>query len=48
VLDGAVPAALAQRCTRGALWADLCRLAREELPPLVRLVIGDEAADVAA
>ena len=47
--DGEVTAALGQRFTLGALWADLCRLAGEELPPLVRLLIGDEAAsDVAA
>ncbi len=46
--DGEVTAALSQRFTLGALWADLCRLAGEDLPPLVRLLIGDEAAEEAA
>ncbi len=46
MLDGDdLPAVPGESFTLGALWADLCRLAGEELPPLVRLLIGDEAAD---
>jgi len=43
--DGEVSAALGASFTLGALWADLCRLAGEGPPLLVRLLIGDEAAD---
>ena len=46
--DGEVTAALGQRFTLGALWADLCRLSGEDLPPLVRLLIGDAVDDEAA
>ena len=46
--DGVLSAALGQPFTLGALWADLCRLAGEEPPLLVRLLIGDEAADLEA
>ncbi len=46
--DGEVTAALGQPFTLGALWADLCRLAGEEPPLLVRVLIGDDAVDEAA
>ena len=46
--DGEVTAALGQPFTLGVLWADLCRLAGEELPLEVRLLIGDAVADEAA
>ena len=39
--DGEVTAALGQSFTLAAIWADLARLAGEELPLLVRLLIGD-------
>ena len=42
--DGEVTAALGERFTLGALWADLARLAGEELPLEVRLLVGDGPA----
>ena len=42
--DGEVSAALGERFTLGAVWADLCRLAGEELPLYVRLLVEDAAA----
>ena len=42
--DGEVTAALGQSFTLAAIWADLARLAGEELPALVRLLIGDDPA----
>ena len=44
----AIPAPLRQPLTLAAVWADLCRLAGEELPLEVRLLIGDEATDAEA
>ena len=46
--DGEVTAALGESFTRGFIWADLCRLAGEAPPLLVRLLIGDEATDAEA
>jgi hypothetical protein len=42
--DGEVTAALGERFTLAALWADLCRLAGEEPPLHVRLLVEDAAA----
>ncbi len=39
--DGEVTAALGQRFTLGALWADLCRLAGEEPPEAVRAYLDE-------
>ena len=39
--DGDVPSALTQPLTLGLVWADLCRLAGEELPLAVRLMVDE-------
>ena len=39
--DGEVPSTLTQPLTLGLVWADIARLASEELPPYVQLMVQD-------